>query len=257
MVGIFLLNLKATTRPLRAADALAQYRLFDYDDMSDEPIFPAHVVNDRTLVTEARQASRFDYTKPERRRRRPLAVRRRRARRRRRLGALGPASTTARCPTSDEYFAKAALDVTPIDWLLARLTYRPSFRRIGDYNTRRPPRAHGGRGRRRRDVQGQSVLLRKFDEADRDRQRVDLLLQFTPVETLSITPTASYIFDDYLSKLPVDPSGSGRQEFLGVQQAVGWTAGMDMSWAQSERISFTAGTCTSRTTARWSRAAVP
>ena len=101
------------------------------------------------------------------------------------------------------------------------------------------------------------MLLRKFDEAERNRQRVDLLLQITPVETLRITPTASYIFDDYLSKPPVDPSGSGRQEFLGVQQAVGWTAGMDMSWAPSERITFTAGYVHESNYRRWSRAAVP
>ena len=37
--------------------------------------------------------------------------------------------------TTDEYFAKAALDWTPIEWLLARLTYRPSFRRVDEYNT--------------------------------------------------------------------------------------------------------------------------
>ena len=38
-------------------------------------------------------------------------------------------------PVSDEFFAKAALDATPTDWLLAWLTYVPSFQRIDQYNT--------------------------------------------------------------------------------------------------------------------------
>ena len=57
------------------------------------------------------------------------------------------------------------------------------------------------------------------------------MLQITPLETLTITPTGSYVFDDYLSKPPVDPAGGGqRQDFLGLQEQVGWTAGMDVGW---------------------------
>ncbi len=67
------------------------------------------------------------------------------------------------------------------------------------------------------------------------------MVQVTPTDTLSITPTASYIFDDYLSKPPVDPAVTGRQDFLGVQEAVGWTAGVDLSWSPVERLSITAG----------------
>ena len=115
---------------------------------------------------------------------------------------------------SDEYFARLKLDATPLDWLLVRLAYLPSFRRIGDYDTfahiahtvveELDPDAQ---------AQSQSVLLRKFDEADRDRQRVDLTLQMTPVENLSLTPIVSYRYDDYYNST------------LGLQNAENYSAG--------------------------------
>jgi len=142
-------------------------------------------------------------------------------------------------PTADEAFAKLAVDTTPFDWLLARLTYRPSFRRISNYNTRAFAELTvvedpGGV------TQGQSVLLRKFDEAERNRQQVDLYLQFTPVDTLSITPTASYKWDDYLKPTVVDPAG-GTATFLGVDTQTSWSAGIDLGWSPWERVSFSAG----------------
>jgi len=42
-----------------------------------------------------------------------------------------------------------------------------------------------------------SLLLRKFDEAERDRQTVNLLLTFTPFETLSASMIAEYGNDRY------------------------------------------------------------
>lgn len=82
---------------------------------------------------------------------------------------------------SGQYSGKAALDFTPVDWLSGRLTYRPSFRRISSYNTF----AHPEHAVEEEDIstltsQGQSVLLRKYDEGARDRQRVDLLLMISP-----------------------------------------------------------------------------
>jgi len=42
------------------------------------------------------------------------------------------------------------------------------------------------------------------------------MLQIAPLETLTITPTGSYLFDTYLSKPPVDPAGGGlRREAVG------------------------------------------
>jgi MtrB/PioB family decaheme-associated outer membrane protein len=220
-VGIFLLNLQATSRPLPPLTLSARYRLFDFDDMREELVFPGHVVNDRTLVVEPRQAGQWSYTKHNAdvdarwRFGAPVAL----------LVGGGwerwDRDEHREVSTSDEYFAKAAVDATPVEWLLARLTYRPSFRRISDYETF----AHlehtvvEDEPTPSERAQGQSVLLRKFDEADRDRHRVDLLLQFTPTDAISVTPTVGYRYDDY------------NDSALGLQQAEAFTAGFDASWS--------------------------
>ncbi|MBI3456716.1 MAG: MtrB/PioB family decaheme-associated outer membrane protein [Candidatus Rokubacteria bacterium] len=231
MVGTFLFNLNATTRPLPPLTLSAKYRLFDLDDMTDDIVFPAHMVNDRTLVGEARRAGRFDYTKHNAdldarwRFGQPVAV------------TVGGGwerwdrNEHREVPTSDEYFAKAVVDATPLDWMLARLSYRPSFRRISEYNTF----AHLAHTVVEEEpspeekAQNQSVLLRKFDEGDRDRHRVDFLLQLTPTDVISITPTVSYRKDDYIDSP------------LGLQKAESWSAGFDLGWNPVQWLTLTAG----------------
>jgi hypothetical protein len=204
--------------------------MFNLTDMSDEPVFAGHVVNDRTLVTEERTSPRFGYTKHNLdldgrwKFGRPLAV------------TVGGGWERwdrvdhREAPRSDEVFAKAAVDLTPWEWLVARLTYRPSFRRIAEYDTF----AHHEHTVLEEETasqlaQGQSTLLRKFDEADRDRQRVDLLLQFFPLDTLTASITGSWRADDYLHSP------------LGLQQATSWSAGFDLGWTPLDRVAFTAG----------------
>jgi MtrB/PioB family decaheme-associated outer membrane protein len=230
MVGIFLLNVQASTRPLRPLTLTAKYRLFDYHDTSDEPILDAHVVNDRTLALDPRQPHRFSYTKQNAdvdakwRFGPPLAV------------TIGGGwerwdrVNHREVPTSDEFYGKAALDVTPTDWFLGRLTYKPSFRRIDDYITT----AHASHvvveELTPSDIaQGQSFLLRKYDEADRDRQRVDLMLQFFPTNAFTATVSGSARKDDYIDSP------------LGLQDATGWSAGLDLGWTPLERVAFSAG----------------
>jgi MtrB/PioB family decaheme-associated outer membrane protein len=230
-VGTFLFNLNGTSRPLPPLTLSARYRLFDFDDMRDELVFPGHVVNDRTLVVEPRQAGQWSYMKQNAdvdgrwRFGEPVAL----------LVGGGwerwDRDEHREVATSDEYFAKVAVDVTPVDWLLGRLTYKPSFRRISDYETF----AHlehtvvEDEPTPSELAQGQSVLLRKFDEADRDRQRVDLLLQFTPTDAISFTPTVGYRDDDYYNSA------------LGLQSAEAWSAGFDLSWVPADWLSVALG----------------
>ncbi len=115
---------------------------------------------------------------------------------------------------TDEYFAKAALDATVADWLTAKLTYKPSFRRANQYNQR---------------IGDFPFFTRQFDQADVDRQRLDLLLQFTPLDTVSITPVGGWRHDDYV------------KSNFGVNWETTWSAGMDIGWNPSERVSFSAG----------------
>jgi MtrB/PioB family decaheme-associated outer membrane protein len=230
VVGTALVNVNAVSRPIQPLTLTLKYRMFNLSDMSDEPLFPGHVVNDRSLVEEGRISPRYGYTKHNVdlagrwRFGSPLAV------------TLGGGWERwdrvehRETPRSDEVFAKAAADFTPWEWLLARLTYRPSFRRISEYNTF----AHREHSVVEEETaaqlaQGQSTLLRKFDEADRDRQRVDLLLQFMPLETLTTSITGAWKFDDYLHSP------------LGLQEATSWSAGFDVGWTPIARVAFAAG----------------
>jgi MtrB/PioB family decaheme-associated outer membrane protein len=219
------LNLQATSRPLPLPLTLsAKYRLYDFNDDSDQIYFRAHVVSDRASVVGGvlspsrtlEVARRHSFTRHnadlDARYQivQPLAVT---------VGAgwerwnRGPEREVQE---QDEIFGKLAADVTPLEWLLARLTYKPSFRRDSDYSRWKVAPVNG-------------FLFRKIDEAERDRHRVDLLLQMTPLDTLSVTPTASYRYDDFL------------RSAFGMQWETSWSAGIDFGWSPFERLSFSAG----------------
>jgi MtrB/PioB family decaheme-associated outer membrane protein len=228
MTGVFLFNLKTISRPLTPLTLSLSYRLFDLHDMSNDPTFPASVESDSRIFFDAgaasspfghsRQAVRLGFTKQNadvdgRWRFSPmlsttLGV-----------GWEGWDRSHRNVKHSDEPFAKAAVELTPSDWLLARLTYRPSMRRNEGYN---PHPTHI--------AQDQSPLERKFDEADRDRQQVDFLAQITPTDTFTTALTGSWRADDYLGT-----------HTLGVRESVDWSAGVDFTWTPAERVSFGVG----------------
>ncbi|KRT72738.1 MAG: hypothetical protein XU13_C0020G0006 [Candidatus Rokubacteria bacterium CSP1-6] len=227
-VQIFLYNLNVTSRPLPPLTLSLKYRLYDYKDKSDVIAFPATVETDSTIVAEVRRPGRWSYRKQngdvDARWRiiQPVALT---------LGAgweRWDRNEHREVPESDEFFGKAVLDLTPFDWLLVRAKYVPSFRRINLYNTHAHIE-HTVLEDAAALSQGQTALLRKFDQGERDRQRLDLLLQFTPTDTLTITPTAGYRHDDYIRSV------------LGLQREISWSAGMDVNWTPLERLSFFAG----------------
>ena len=237
-VQTWLVNLGAVSRPLPPLTLTAKYRFFDQQDDSDEITFPASVLNDRTLAG-LRTAPRFSYQRQNGsldgrwQFKAPVAV------------TLGGGwerwarNNSREVPTSDEGFGKLAVDTTPYDWLLVRLTYRPSVRRISAYETRNFSQAtiiedEGTRS------QGQSVLLRKFDENNRNVQEVDAFVQINPVDPVTVTPSGSYKWIQYPLGNPVDPAGT-RGNFLGVQNQTSWNTGIDLTWVPSERLSVSAG----------------
>ena len=241
-VQTILFNLNATSRPLPIPVTFsAKYRLYDLIDSSDVVRFSDFILNDvNTLTRGPHFSQRFSYMRQNAdldgrwQIAQPAALT---------LGAgweRWDRPQTREVRTTDEFFAKAALDVTPTDWLLVRASYQPSFRRIDSYKTfaLSAVETNAAPGE-----PGQSYLLRKYDEADRDRQRVDLLMQITPTDTLTITPSASYRFDNYIaSGLTHDASGRGQEgAMLGLQQAVSWTAGMDVNWTPTQRLTLAAG----------------
>lgn len=226
-VQTWLLYLSATSRPFERVTFGAKYRFYDYDDQSRKMTFPALVLDDSTLAA-TRSAGRWSYQKQN-------------AELDARTQLLESVAFTSgvgwerwdrnehrEVPVSDEFFAKAALDATPTEWLLARLTYRPSFRRIKLYNTRAHAE-HAVEEDPGAALAGQSLLLRKFDESDRDRHKLEGQLQLALGDFFTATPTASYHWDDYVAST------------LGLQQEAGWSAGIDLSWTPLERVVFSAG----------------
>jgi len=230
-VRTLLANLRFTSRPFRTITLGARYRFYDFDDQTSTLVFPAHVVTDTTLITEAVASSRFPYTKQN-------------------AGAdvawrpLTPLSTKVgfeweqwnrdndhrEAPLTNDYTPKIALDYTPVDWLFLRASYAYSWRRISGYNTF----AHLAHTVLEEETlqgevpQSQSTLLRKYDEADRDRNRADLLLQFAPFDTLTFTPSLSFRDDNYTDSP------------LGLQDDTSWAVGFDVAWSPTDRISLVA-----------------
>jgi len=226
---VFAFNLNATSRPLPLPVVFtAKYRLYDYRDWSDTITFPGHVVNDRTLATDARRAGRWSYSKQDA----SLDARWKIIERLAFTTGVGwerwDRNEHREVPVSDEFSAKGVLDYTPSDWLLVRASYVPSFRRIESYNSRAHAE-HTVDEDAAAAAQGQSVLLRKFDMAERNRQKAELQLQITPTDSMSITPTVAYRWDDYI------------RSSLGLQEEKAWSAGVDLNWAPVERLSFFAG----------------
>jgi MtrB/PioB family decaheme-associated outer membrane protein len=227
IVQTWLVYLSATSRPFDPVTFSARYRFYDYSDLSREFTFQSVVVNDDALEA-ARRALRFSYQKQN------ADV----DARTRLLDSL--ALTTGvgwerwdrgdnrEVPVSNEYFVKVAMDSTPTEWLLARLTYTPSFRRISNYNTFAHAE-HSVLEDPGAALAGQSVLLRKFDESNRNRQKVDGQLQISLGDFFTVTPTASYHWDDYYDSP------------LGLQEETGWSAGIDLTWRPHERVSFSSG----------------
>lgn len=82
---------------------------------------------------------------------------------------------------TNEHIAKFALDFKPFSWLMARASYRYADRQFeGQYE---PGLEFSG--------------LRKFDEANRIRNLADMLVQVTPLDTLSFAGTFRYLNDDF------------------------------------------------------------
>jgi MtrB/PioB family decaheme-associated outer membrane protein len=239
-VQTVLANAELTSRPLPVPVTFAlKYRLDTLMDFSDTVKFSDHIINDQNAISSGPAwAGRYDYLRQNAsldgryRLSRHTAVT---------LGAGWEGwnrNDNWEVTQTNEAIGKAALDMTPTDWLLIRATYSPAFRRGNYYN-------RGAYAENNEDqapgASAQNQELRKFNEADRDRQRVDLMMQITPNDQLTITPTASYKFDNFIGAGLQHDGTTVNKELAGLQEVISWSAGMDVNWTPSKRFSVGAG----------------
>lgn len=121
----------------------------------------------------------------------------------------------------DEHTAKAALDYRPLSWITSRLTYSHGVRAIGGQaNAYLPPTTMVAVG---------LPQFRKFDQADRTRDKGEFFLQVNPVETVTVSGTFFAQQDHYFN------TSYGLQD----TKAYGYSG--DVSWAAHERLSLLGG----------------
>ena len=125
--------------------------------------------------------------------------------------------------STNEQIANAALDVRPLQWVLGRLNLSHGVRTFGagQYT------ALGGNAI---SFEGTGLpQFRKFNQADRTRDKADVFLQTTPFDTVTVSGSFFGQQDNYFD------TEFGLQE----SQAYGWS--LDTSWAPLPRLNLFAG----------------
>jgi MtrB/PioB family decaheme-associated outer membrane protein len=218
-------NLVATARPTSKLGVELRGRVYDYDNVTDRITFPEHVADgDSVLVTDPVRSIYPSY-----------------------LTSNGGLDThyeitqnlTGHVGYGYDYWNRndarevsnlwesgptAKLDWRPLPSWLLRTDYRYLFRRGKNYDPynylfQTEPDAVPADT-----ALGQSPLLRKFDEADRDQHRFSLVSRINPCETTEIALNGGVLYTDY----PDSP--------LGLTESLGWNTGIDASWQVHERV---------------------
>ncbi len=214
-------NLNLTTRPLRDVSATTRYRYYELENELPDHIF-TKVLNPGDM-TPSQAATNVHESEP-------ISFRRQ---------TVGQDITWRIIPqvmvkaayewdhwnrferevaSSNENIIKGIVDVRPYSWLLGRFSYAHGVRTIhaGGYEP----------------LGGNATALpqfRKFDEADRTQDKVDVLLQVTPTDTLTLSGSFNGWDAHFFN------SAYGLQD----AQSFGWS--VDVQWAPIERLNLFVG----------------
>ncbi len=190
-----LMNYGASMRPAKRVTLTGRYRLYDLNNQTPALIFSSRAAYDTSVSTDARRNVPYAYSRQN--------------------GGVDLSVQLARGVSAKALFERevwnrehrevehnadnsygGALDVAPNGWLNLRTSYRRSIRRTNDYDAERT--AHFGFPFGETGL-GQLEELRKFDQADRDRDRVDGIVQITPLEALSFGVSYGVANDDFVN----------------------------------------------------------
>lgn len=212
-------NLNLTTRPLKNVTATTRYRYYELDNET-----PVHTFT--SILSGGGDATPATTSKTTE----PIAFRKQNAGQEVAWRLLPQVTLKAayewehwnrhdrEADSSNEQTVRGVVDVRPRPWLLGRFSYSHGVRTIhaGGYEP----------------LGGNATALpqfRKFDEADRTRDKGDIFVQVTPVETVTLSGSFFVQNDHYFN------TSYGLQE----AKAFGWSG--DVSWAPREWVSLYAG----------------
>lgn len=220
-----LYNLLVTSRPLSFLNLKGRYRYFEYENTTRQIAFPGHVRTDAvwepepetTVPTEFRKHTfgldagfdvfrlatvTFGY------------------------GFENQQRTNREVEDQDEHSGKVSIDSRPFSWLTLRTSYERAERR-GRYDPNTPFVAtHLGDEPFEPTGIPQLPFLRKFDQADRNRDKVQFLATVYPIEPLSVTGSAAYAKDDFVNSP------------FGLREARTQTYSLDAEYAPNDRLSL-------------------
>lgn len=204
-VNTTLYNALLTSRPLSFMNLKAKYRYYDYDNKTERISLPGYVQYDGAWRATLGQATAIENL-PTGYKKTTAGID---------IGFDVAAATTLTLGyTNDrterthrevkdqkDNIYKASLDTMPFEWLDLRTSYEKS-RRDGDYDYTVPfaeefttTSADGSL------VTAQLPWLRKYDEADRDRERIQLIATVYPTDSISLTGTYIQGKDDFRNSL--------------------------------------------------------
>lgn len=189
------MNYTLTSNPLPAVELTARYRSYDYNNDTPSLLFPSYVTTDGSLTTLARRNLPYSYD------RHTLGLESSWQFLKRQALKLGYEwerfdREHRDVDKSHEHSGSVSLDLNPKKWLLLRASYKRSARLPRHYepNSELYPLGIGL-------ALGQLEGLRKFDQAARNRDQADVLLQIDPSDRLTFSASHGTAQDRYKESL--------------------------------------------------------
>lgn len=209
-----MLSASVNSHPLKNLTVSARLRSYDYRNQTATYVLDSAVLNDRSLLGSdtaiGMPFSRHNYdVGVNYRLLRTLSV------------GAGVAwetwtrdSSLRNVTTTNERTPRASIDFTGLDWVTLRASYSNGMRRDDGYHVT---------------LAGENPAFRRFDEADRNRERTALEAEFMPVEQVSFSLTWEVGHDGY-------PDSQ-----YGVQSDKSTMGAGSLEWTPSDRFSFDVG----------------
>ena len=213
--GTSSINLYGLTRAIPPLTLSVRYRTFSFRDNVDVEQMPVLIVNDRS-VAAAEERDKLPFTKENadaaatwRLTGLPLSF----------SAGYGweywTRSEARNVAHLREESPRVAMDVGVVYWMSFNASYTTGKRRIqGEYVQNTP---------------NDLPLHRRFDQADRDRERTTIMTTLTPLESVTLSGTWTVGHDEY----PDSP--------YGLQSDRSNTIGGDASWSPTPRFTLTGG----------------